>query len=169
MNQRRNDENTEKHEKRRIQDFTDPRENAGRPERKEQDNREESKRKQREIQTRIAGTAEILLDAHRERNRRRSGDGEERSDRKIEKRCEDETVPVRDAVGHVEQSFAPRNTHGHDAEKRKTHSRDKKADGSRQNVSARHLSHIYREYKVTRAEEKPEQHRCDGYVFFFTK
>ena len=159
--QRPQNQNGKKDQKQRIQHLSDPGENFSRPkgEKKHRDKKDQREDGQRRA---LIGVREHPLDAHRIGNRGTSGDGEKRSDGKIqgagEKQSKGFSYP---SCQFIQTVLAADAESGH-SQKRQPHAGDEKARGCQPHVPSCQLPHGSREDKITRSEKHAEQHACHG-------
>ena len=85
-------------EKRRVKDFSDPCENLSGEQRERQNGDKEHRREQKKEKPREVAERQRLLESDRERNRRASGDREERSDREVQRDREEFSERLADFV-----------------------------------------------------------------------
>jgi len=156
---RRTDQNEEEKKQHRRDDLADTRNKLGRSDSQPPGQKEENENEDIQPDCFLCIRQEWSR-RNFKRNRSRTGNREERSDRQVQKRAEQHTVHRMDTRSQILKTCA-RITNRKHSRKRKADTRNQEADRSPGRIPASILAQEYRENQIPCAEKQREKHEPD--------
>lgn len=156
---RRTDQNEEEKKQHRRDDLADTRNKLGRSDSQPPGQKEENENEDIQPDCFLCIRQEWSR-RNFKRNRSRTGNREERSDRQVQKRAEQHTVHRMDTRSQLLKTCA-RITNRKHSRKRKADTRNQEADRSPGRIPASILAQEYRENQIPCAEKQREKHEPD--------